>query len=204
MDLAELHVRSYTYDPESLRSLIEAARDLSLDYRRDHALYTGGSMSESAVELGRKVSAEYGLKALDIVNDLAQAPAPIAPSGMPSAEVAADYLHAVAGVLLQTRENAVRALYNSPFEMPMQACELLFDWLVLGGYVWEVRVNTVTGQVDGVRCGGKPTEYERKLMSEPRWIGSHCGVWQREPVSPLRNKRELYLHPGVAASYFVA
>ncbi|MFJ9719916.1 hypothetical protein ACIRPQ_28990 [Streptomyces sp. NPDC101213] len=201
MDMEELRARAYSHDPQSLESLLDAARNLTFDYGRDSEPYKGGSMSAEAADLGRKIAAEYGLKALDIVTDLASAPMPATPSGLPSAEIAAQYLHGVSRTLV-TRETCVRTLYRGPYEMPTYTCELLFDWLVLGGYLNEVKVNTATGQVDGVRSGAKPTPYERKLMDEPRWVSVTFAVDRHAPLSPLTGTRDLYAHPDVIARLF--
>lgn len=192
----------YTHDPDSLWSLIEAARQIRADFRRDHSGNEGGSMSPGAIEHGARVRREYQAKGWDVVNDLALVPAPPTPAGLPSAETAATYLYGETRGRAMTRAAARDALLRGPYRLRGDHVVPLVDWLVAGGYLTELRLDAEEGQVRGIYAAGRCTAHHDRLGDEPRWMTTAMTVTRRAPWGPLRGVRTLYMHPDETNAHF--
>ncbi|BDT39580.1 hypothetical protein [Streptomyces yaizuensis] len=197
-----LRTRIYTWTPGSLQSLTRAAARMTADFQRDHHPYTGGSMSPEAAERGRLIAREYGLKALDIAADLPDTNGDLTPSGLPTADTATTFLNNQASTRLLTRERVGVLLEEGFPQLLGSQVTYLLDWLTLGGYLLELRIDPDTGAVKSVRCGGKPTGFDLALPREPRWIGAFLGVAHSPLANPLRGVATVYgLHDTVANSF---
>ncbi|MFF4205511.1 hypothetical protein ACFYZ8_33235 [Streptomyces sp. NPDC001668] len=192
----------YAYDPDSLPSLVDAARRLRHDFRRDHGGYEGGSMSEGALERGAAVRREYCAKAWDIVNDLALMPAQPTPGGLPSAETAAAYLYGEYRGRAMTRARAADTLVCGPYGLTGGAATALVNWLAEGGYLTALDLDARDGRVRGVYRAGRPTVHHDKLADQPRWLSATMTVTRRAAWAPLTGVSTVYMHPDEIDAHF--
>ncbi|MEU6932783.1 hypothetical protein AB0A05_26910 [Streptomyces sp. NPDC046374] len=144
---------NFVYDPQSVDSMVTAARQLRDAYRTDSFPYVGTPWNtEGGAQRTTSITREYGIKALGMVIDLADVPAEPTPAGLPTPDVAARLLGSsylgYAYPWFSARDHLRQQYDATDDEMTT-----LLRWMVTAGYVYAARFDMTNGRVMELKRG---------------------------------------------------